>query len=184
MSGLLAEEAGLGHPLQLLPPGATRRWRSTVCSASVLRRKWGGAAGSRGEPGPVGRQGRMRWGPRPCGPPLICCEEMVPGQVSRLCCSPPHFPTSLTAQMCLPICSSRGHFRDEDREPGTTSQLQSKVANLLQKLALAWQPCLRLDPVLGLVGIPRKLPDLETILELPCMRTRPPKFSYTPGLPF
>lgn len=155
-----------------------------MCSASVLRRKWGGAAGSRGEPGPVGRQGRMRWGPHPCGPPLICCEEMVPGQVSRLCCSPPHFPTSLTAQMCLPICSSRGHFRDEDGEPGTTSQLQSKVANLLQKLALAWQPYLRLDPVLGLVGIPRKLPDLETILELPCMRTRPPKFSYTPGLPF
>lgn len=34
-------------------PLATRLWRSTVCSASVLRRKWGGAAGSRGGPGPV-----------------------------------------------------------------------------------------------------------------------------------
>lgn len=49
----------LGHPPQL-PPGATHPWRSTVCSASVLRRKWGGAAGSRGGPGPVGRQGRLR----------------------------------------------------------------------------------------------------------------------------
>lgn len=101
-------------PPQLLPPGATRRWRSTVCSASVLQRKWGDAAGSRGGPGPVERQGRMRYVPRLCGPPLICCEEMVPGLGSHLCCSLTHFPTSLTALMCLPICSSRGHCRDED----------------------------------------------------------------------
>lgn len=52
----------LGPPPQLLPPWATHRWRSTVCSASVLRRKWGGAAGSRGGPGPVGRQGILRLG--------------------------------------------------------------------------------------------------------------------------
>lgn len=49
-------------PPQRTPPRATHRWRSTVCSASVLRRKWGGAAGSRGGPGPVGGQGRLRLG--------------------------------------------------------------------------------------------------------------------------
>lgn len=38
---------------QPLPPRATRRWRSTVCSASVLRRRWEDAAGSRGGPGPA-----------------------------------------------------------------------------------------------------------------------------------
>ena len=54
---------------QPLPPRATRRWRSTVCSASVLRRRWEDAAGSRGGPGPVGRQGRLRLGSSPRGPP-------------------------------------------------------------------------------------------------------------------
>lgn len=44
-------EGWLWPPPQL-PTPATRLWRSTVCSASVLRRKWGGAAGSRVGPGP------------------------------------------------------------------------------------------------------------------------------------
>lgn len=54
---------------QPLPPRATRQWRSTVCSASVLRRRWEDAAGSRGGPGPVGRQGRLRLGSSPRGLP-------------------------------------------------------------------------------------------------------------------
>lgn len=43
--------AGSGHP-HSCPPQATRLWRSTVYSVSVLGRKWGGAAGSRVGPGP------------------------------------------------------------------------------------------------------------------------------------
>lgn len=90
---------------------------------------------------------------------------------------------SLVAQVYLPICSSRGRCRAEGAEPGAAARPVIS-GYLLQRLALAWQPCLRLDPALGLVGIPRKLPDLEASLELPCMRTRPPDVSYIPGLPF
>lgn len=47
----LSWKVGSGHP-HSCPPQATRLWRSTVCSASALRRKWGGAASSTVGPGP------------------------------------------------------------------------------------------------------------------------------------
>lgn len=46
------ERLALANPTAA-PPWVTRRWKSTVCSASVLRRRLEGAAGSRGGPGPV-----------------------------------------------------------------------------------------------------------------------------------
>lgn len=118
--GSPAGEAGSGPPprRQPLPPRATHRWRSTVCSASVLRRRWEGAAGSRGGPGPVGRQGRLRLGSSPrraSSDPLTRSLDWAP--VAPRLATPP----SLEAQVWLPVCSSRGCCRAEGGAPGATS---------------------------------------------------------------
>lgn len=90
---------------QQLPPWATRRWRSTVCSASILRRKWGGAAGSRGGPGPVRGQGRLSRAPWPLGPPPTGRELAVPGMGSPLCHP---LPALRPSQAALPPPSTPG----------------------------------------------------------------------------
>ena len=139
-------------PRQPLPPRATHQWRSTVCSASVLRRRWEGAAGSRGGPGPVGRRGRLRLRSSP--------RRASSGPLTRPLDWAPVAPASpsLEAQVWLPVCSSRGCCGAEGGEP---PQFQS---------------CSRPDPALGLTGLPGKLPDQ------PRMRARPQIFLTRLGL--
>lgn len=114
--GSPAGEAGSGHPPRRSHLGATHRWRSTVCSSSVLRRRWGGAAGSREGPGPAGRQGRLRLGSSPWRP-------SDPLRSPGLQAGPLWLPASPSseAQVWLPIFSSRGRCRAEGGEPGATS---------------------------------------------------------------
>ena len=150
--GSPAGEAGSGHPPQTLPPRATHRWRSTVCSASVLRRKWGGAAGSRGGPGPAGRQGRLRLGSSPWRP------SSDPLRRRGLQAGPPWLPASPSseAQVRLPICSSRGRRRAEGGEPGATSPTSVTNFQPAPELGFGLAALLQTRPCPGSCRAPRE----------------------------